>query len=143
MVFNSLGIGCSRERAGVFYGSEDAVQIYSAVTGLEVSAKGLQEVGARSFNLLKALNLREGFTRKDDRFPDRWFDPVTRHGEITYLEDYFGERLSKEDCERILDEYYEENGWDIKNGIPTKKKLIEVGLEDIAEDLEKSGLLRN
>jgi aldehyde:ferredoxin oxidoreductase len=141
VVFNSLGLGCSRERAGVFYGTVDAMEIYAAVTGSEISVAGLQEVGARSFNLLKALNLREGFTRKDDRFPDRWFEPVMRHGQVTYLEDFFGKRLTKEDCERILDDYYEESGWDLKLGAPTKKKLIEVGLGDVAEDLERSGFL--
>lgn len=141
VVFNSMGLGCSRERAGIFYGTEDAIEIYSAVTGLEVSVGGLQEVGTRSFNLLKALNLREGFTRKDDRFPDRWFEPVMRHGKVTQLEDFFGEPLTRQDCEKILDDYYEESGWDIELGAPTKNKLIEVGLKDIAEDLAGSGLL--
>jgi aldehyde:ferredoxin oxidoreductase len=141
MVFNSLGIGCSRERGGISYGTEEAIEIYSAVTGFELTVGELQGVGARSVNLLKALNLREGFTRKDDRFPDRWFEPVLRHGEVTQLEDFFGERLTKDDCERMLDEYYEESGWDVKLGAPGKKKLMMVGLGDIAEDLERSGLL--
>lgn len=141
MIFNSLGIGCSRERAGISYGTDDALEIYAAVTGLEASVQELQEVGARSFNLLKALNLREGFTRQEDRFPDRWFEPVMRHGQVTELQDFFGEPLTRQDCEKILDDYYEENGWDLKAGAPTKKKLIEVGLPDVAEDLEKAGLL--
>lgn len=138
LIFNSLGIGCGRERGGASYGMKDAAEIYSAATGLETSANELLEIANRSYNLLKALNLREGFTRKDDKFPDRWFDPVIRHGEKTYLEDYFGRRLTREDCEKILDDYYDESGWDIRLGIPTRKKLIEVGLEDIAEDLAKS-----
>jgi aldehyde:ferredoxin oxidoreductase len=142
LIFNSLGIGCERERGGTFFSIDDAIEIYGAVTGMEISAPGLHEIATRSYNLLKALNVREGFTRKDDKFPDRWFEPVIRHGEKTPLEDYFGKPLTREDCEGILDDFYDESGWDIKSGIPTKKRLIEVGLEDIAEDMEKSGFLR-
>lgn len=141
LLINSLGIGCSRERAGTFFTIEDMIEIYTAVTGLKTSAEELHEVATRSYNLLKALNVREGFTRKDDKFPERWFEPVIRHGATVYLEDYFKKRLTREDCEKILDEFYEESGWDVKLGIPTKKRLIEVGLRDITEDLEKSGFL--
>jgi aldehyde:ferredoxin oxidoreductase len=141
LIFNSLGIGCERERGGTFFSIDDAVEIYRAVTSMEISAPELHEVATRSYNLLKALNVREGFTRKDDKFPERWFEPVTRHGETVYLEDYFKKRLTREDCEKILDEFYEESGWDVKLGIPTKKRLIEVGLPDIAEDLERCGYL--
>ncbi|NSW92246.1 MAG: hypothetical protein HPY74_16510 [Firmicutes bacterium] len=38
----------------------------------------------------------------------------------------------------MLDEYYAERGWD-KNGIPTKEKLAELGLEDVIKDLERQG----
>ena len=135
LLFNSLGIGCSRARGGHLYGIDDAIKIYYASTGIEVSKNYLFDVASRSFNLLKALNFREGFTRKDDKFPERWFEPVTRHGKKTELEDYFGKKLNKADCEVILDEYYEENGWNIQNGSPDRKRLIEVGLEDVANDL--------
>jgi aldehyde:ferredoxin oxidoreductase len=141
LLFNSLGIGCSRERSGNLYSLDDAIAIYKAVTGFETTAGELHEIASRSFNMLKVLNLREGFTRKEDRFPDRWFEPVIRHGEVTYLEDYFGKKLTREDCEGTLDDYYDESGWDIRLGIPTKKRLTELGLGDIAEDLEKSGFL--
>jgi aldehyde:ferredoxin oxidoreductase len=34
-----------------------------------------------------------------------------------------------------LDEYYRARGWDVKTGIPTKAKLHELGLDDVAKDL--------
>jgi aldehyde:ferredoxin oxidoreductase len=37
----------------------------------------------------------------------------------------------------MLDDYYDERGWDIQNGIPTREKLVELGLEDFAEVLPK------
>ena len=53
-----------------------------------------------------------------------------------YLTDWFGRRLTKEELEGILDNYYEERGWDIQKGVPTKKKLAELGLEEYAEIVE-------
>jgi aldehyde:ferredoxin oxidoreductase len=41
----------------------------------------------------------------------------------------------------MLDEYYEERGWDIKTGIPTREKLEELDLGDVAEDLHKQGFI--
>ena len=34
-----------------------------------------------------------------------------------------------------------EGGWELERGIPTREKLVELGLADIAEDLEKAGIL--
>jgi aldehyde:ferredoxin oxidoreductase len=38
---------------------------------------------------------------------------------------------------RMLDEFYELKGWDKRTGIPTKEKLLRMGLEDVAVVLEK------
>jgi aldehyde:ferredoxin oxidoreductase len=44
--------------------------------------------------------------------------------------DYFNTKvIEKADAERILDDYYDERGWDIDNGTPTQGKLKELGLE--------------
>jgi aldehyde:ferredoxin oxidoreductase len=140
---DAVGSSCIRMRAGLYYDTQTTAEIYSAVTGLETTAGDLLKVGERAQVMYKLLNLREGFTRKDDKFPDRWFEPlVGLNGEEIFLENYFRNLLSREDCERILDDYYDELGWDVKLGIPTKKRIIEVGLGDIAEDMEKSGYLR-
>ena len=39
--------------------------------------------------------------------------------------------------EKIYDEYYADRGGDVEKGIPTKEKLMELGLEDIAQRLWK------
>jgi aldehyde:ferredoxin oxidoreductase len=142
LLYNTLGLGCRAGRGkknADFYDMSMAVNIYAAVTGLETSAGELLEVATRSTNMLKVLNLREGFTRKDDKWPDRWFDPVERHGKLEYLEDYWQKPLTRQDCEKMLDEYYEECGWDINTGAPARERLIAVGLGDIAEDLQNQG----
>jgi len=43
------------------------------------------------------------------------------------------------DYNEFLDDFYDERGWDVEKGIPSKKKLVELGLADVAADLEKIG----
>ena len=56
----------------------------------------------------------------------------------SYLTDWFGKRLRREDIEGMLDNYYEERGWDIQKGVPTKEKLIELGLEEFVKIVESA-----
>ena len=140
---NALGLGCLRGRVDNFFKGEDWTEIYSAVTGFEVSLEELREAARRNYTLYKALNVRAGFSRKDDIFPERWFEPLQTSDRGTMvLCDYFGNPLSREDCERLLDDYYDERGWDIKTGIPTEKTLKELGLEDVAKDLKGRGIMK-
>jgi aldehyde:ferredoxin oxidoreductase len=128
---NSLGINCIRNRVDKHYDMDTYVELYTAVTGFESTGAELWRKGEMAFNLLKMLNVREGYDRKDDVFPDRWFEPLIVGGKEHYIEDYFGNRLTKEDCYKLLDEYYDERGWDAERGIPTKYKLMSLGLGDI------------
>lgn len=47
-----------------------------------------------------------------------------------------GKILSLEKINLMLDEYYEACGWD-KNGNPTEVLLLDLGLDDVIEDLKK------
>jgi aldehyde:ferredoxin oxidoreductase len=87
--------------------------------------------------------VRLGFSRKDDIFPERWFETLqtSDRGNLV-LCDYFGKPLSRKDCEKLLDDYYEERGWDIKTGIPREESLVNTGLEEIAKDLRKRGFIQ-
>ena len=42
---------------------------------------------------------------------------------------------------KLLDEYYELSGWDKERGIPAKGKLIELGLDYVADELSGLGLI--
>lgn len=53
-------------------------------------------------------------------------------------QEYSTRKRSLSVLDLMLDEYYAERGWD-KNGIPTKEKLAELGLEDVIKDLERQG----
>ena len=138
-ILDIMGI-CFRMPCSSLYNVGTITELYSAATGIAKSPEELLKDAERAFNLAKALNVREGFTRKDDRFPDRWFEPLKRpdRGEELVLMDYFGKkRITREDTEQMLSDYYDEHGWDVEKGIPTKEKLIELGLEKAAEELAK------
>jgi aldehyde:ferredoxin oxidoreductase len=103
-------------------------------TGIEEfkDPKYLWLVGERVYNLEKAINVREGVgTREYDTLPERILkEPVPRppaKGQIFELD-------------KLLDDYYKVRGWDVKTGLPTRKKLEELGLKDVAETLEKLGI---
>jgi len=132
-VYNSLGT-CIIHALWGFLGIkylnlELIAQIYSAATGIEMNARELKKRGERVFNLYKLLNVREGFSRKDDRCSKIWLTPRKTPDGISALMDYHGEKqISKSDIEKLLNDYYEERGWELKSGTPTRQKLVELGL---------------
>jgi aldehyde:ferredoxin oxidoreductase len=139
---NSVGMGCLRGRVDNFLKGEDWSEAYLAVTGFETSLAELRTAIRRCYNLYKALNVRAGFSRKDDVFPDRWFEPLETPDRGTMvLCDYFGTPLSREDCNKLLNDYYDERGWDIETGIPTEETLVESDLQDVFRDLHKRGFI--
>jgi aldehyde:ferredoxin oxidoreductase len=53
-----------------------------------------------------------------------------------------GGKMDEEKYNRMLNEYYDLCGWDREISLPTRKALIDLGLEYIAKDLEKMRNLR-
>ncbi|MEW6440841.1 MAG: aldehyde ferredoxin oxidoreductase N-terminal domain-containing protein [bacterium] len=105
-------------------------ELYSAATGIETSAEELKLRAERVFNLYKMLNVREGFGRTEDAFPEVWLKPLAAPDGELALTDYYGKRrITAQDLERLLDDYYDERGWDVRAGTPTSRKLRELGLE--------------
>jgi aldehyde:ferredoxin oxidoreductase len=127
-------------------------QVYSAVTGNEMDEEALNRVGERIFNLQRAVRVREGLRgRQDDWIPEAYFTvPLKmfvanpeclvpgRDGEVTSRK---GEVVDRDKFEEMKTEYYRLRGWDTETGLQTKKKLEELGLSDIAGELEKGGFL--
>jgi aldehyde:ferredoxin oxidoreductase len=109
---------------------------------LETSPEELARCGERAWNLHRAWSVRDGFTREDDRFPDKWFEPLTApDGSELRLRHYFGQPIDPAGAEALLDDYYDERGWDREAGIPTREKLLELRLGTVAADLEERGVL--
>ena len=139
-ILDCLGI-CARPFVGMFCYKPILAELYSAATGIERSHDDLLSVAEKVWNMVKVVNLREGYTRKDDAMPDRIFNEPLKFGDKEYvLSDYFRSHpISREEWEWLLDGYYDERGWDLERGWPTKAKLAELGLKDIADDLMRNG----
>ncbi len=130
-LMNCLGI-CTEAQLNQFYTLADCARIFSAVTGVPLAPEEMQSAGERVWTLLKMLNVREGFSRKDDRFPECWLDPLGNESEALFLTDNRGNQLGEEDLRTLLDGYYEEHGWDVPQGIPTLERLAELGLRYVS-----------
>ncbi len=110
------------------------VRLISAVTGWETSLWEILKLGERAVNMLRAFNIREGFTAKDDRIPQRMFEPM-RSGPRE------GAKVSREGLKEALSLYYRMAGWNPETGTPTEEKLVELDLLWIVDELKKYGKL--
>lgn len=117
----SLGI-CARAQINRFYNASLCAELYEAVTGIKTDLEGLRQRVDRVWTLLRMANVREGLTRKDDALPEKWFEEPG-------FQDYLTEKPARrEDLEQMIEDYYDEWGWDAKTGIPTTDVLKKLGL---------------
>jgi len=97
--------------------------IISAATGFDIDKDELwNKITRRNRTLIRAINVRKGLRRKDDKPP----------------QDHWKKRFPEHEA-KLLDEYYKFKGWN-DQGIPTKEHLEELGLGYVGEDLEKRGI---
>jgi benzoyl-CoA reductase subunit BamB len=100
-------------------------QFISAGTGFDMDEGAVWQAATRNRTLLRAINVRRGMRRADDKPP----------------EDHWKKRFPDLEA-KLLDEYYRKKGWD-SQGIPTKASLHELSLGDVAGDLEQRGIISN
>ncbi|MFX0077516.1 MAG: aldehyde ferredoxin oxidoreductase C-terminal domain-containing protein, partial [Candidatus Hermodarchaeota archaeon] len=128
-ILTSLGL-CARAQINRFYGLESVTKFYNVVTGFNINTEDLRVAAERTWNLIKLMNIKEGFSRKNDSFPKEWFKPLQFGNNVFKFLDFFGETIITPDlANKLLDDYYNERGWDGIDGNPTKKKIKELGLE--------------
>ncbi|MBD3195168.1 MAG: hypothetical protein GF317_08945, partial [Candidatus Lokiarchaeota archaeon] len=100
-----------------------------AITGLEFTKEDIREAAERTWNLLKLLNAKEDFSRKDDKFPSEWFKSLKYGDNLLEFKYFSGDVLiTKKIAEKLLDDYYNERGWKISNGLPKNKKITQLNL---------------
>jgi aldehyde:ferredoxin oxidoreductase len=129
--YDSL-IVCGFPAAFGWMSPEVYAQLLSAATGIEAFAdvSYLIKTGERIYNMERAFNAREGFVRKDDFVPERFIKEPVANGPSK------GQVF---EMDVLLDDYYRARGWDLKTGTPTQKKLEELSLKSVAEELKKMG----
>jgi aldehyde:ferredoxin oxidoreductase len=103
-------------------------KFFTAVTGYKIKANEVITFGERIVNLARAFNVREGLTRKDDTLPERFLKVPMPDGAAK------GEII---ELEPMVDRYYELRGWDKDKGFQTEKKLLELKMNDVADELKK------
>ncbi len=52
--------------------------LYSALTGIEITPAQLMKAAERSWSVSKHLKVRAGFGKRDDQLPGIWFKPLIR-----------------------------------------------------------------
>jgi len=102
-------------------------KLFSAVTGIDMTGAELDWAGDRIYNLERAIMVREGRNRKDDEQVIPYFKKPDRQG-IGLDEVKFG---------ALMDEFCDLRGWDRLTCWPTRRKLEELQLKDVADTLDK------
>jgi len=100
------------------------------VTGFGYSFEELRDVAERILDLERVFNILAGHRRKDDNLPRRFLEEPIPEGVSK------GMHTDEPTLNKMLDEFYPLKGWDKVTGIPTREKLVRVGLEDVAEKLK-------
>jgi len=103
---------------------KEFAKLIQLASGMELTKAQLMEIGERIYTIERMFNIREGFTRKDDALPERYFKEPTPIG----LPIVKGKKIDKDKFEKMLDEYYALHGWD-ENGFPKKETLERLALD--------------
>jgi aldehyde:ferredoxin oxidoreductase len=128
-------------RADGMEGTAFEYHLFTATTGSTMSEEEFDRCGERICNLERALQIRDADrTREDD-------EVIIPH--FVDQEDFLVNPLigkpQKGDADKLralMDEFYVLRGWDVETGRPTPAKLGELGLEDVADTLVESELIR-
>jgi aldehyde:ferredoxin oxidoreductase len=86
-------------------------------------------IGERIYNIERAFNVREGLDRRADVLPERLLKEKLASGPSQ------GHVV---ELEQMLEDYYRIRGWD-SNGVPTREKLRELGLDHVVDELSNLG----
>jgi aldehyde:ferredoxin oxidoreductase len=108
-----------------------AVRCLNVATGMNMTLEEARTAAERIWNLIRAFAVREGYRREHDQLPPRFLEEPIKTGPSS------GMAITRQMLDDLLDQYYEFRGWDKTTGIPTRERLMQLGLEDIARDMEQ------
>ena len=126
-------VGCRFPWIEVGFNLEWYPKYFAAVTGVKWTLDDFWNAADRVYSLVRSYAVRESngdWDRDMDQPPARWFKESLSCGPLT------GSKLDKDGFEKMLSWYYQKRGWD-EQGIPTKKRLIDHGLEWVIPELEE------
>ena len=115
---------CKNAKGTLYKKLEEMAKLYTLVTGIEMTVEQLGTAAERIITLAKLINVREGFSRKDDTLPWKVMNqPITDEGPAK------GAVVTQEELDLLLDDYYQARGWNVE-GIPTKDTLNQLDLQE-------------
>lgn len=103
------------------YDDGQSLEIVNAVTGWGATPEELVTAAHRGVTLARLFNLREGFTRAQDILPQRFSEDLPKHP-----------GLPEELQDRIVTDYYVEQGWDPETGVPLPETILALEIEEDA-----------
>ena len=119
---------------------EDLPPLIEAATGISFTIEELEQCAERVRIIQRSFNHMLGLDRKDDYPPQHTFESPMKLNlqgqEIPLL-------LEKQKYDEVLTEFYRLAGYDEKTGMPTRATLKKLGLNNVARDLKKRGILPN
>ena len=102
---------------------EESAQVYTMITGWEMTPEMLRQAGERINNLKKLFNIREGWRRADDTLPPRVLQEKLPDGVAA------GVGLTRAELDYMIAGYYQSRGW-TEDGLIPDSKLKELGLRE-------------
>ena len=112
---------------------EESAQVYTMITGWDMSLDELKQAGERIHNLKKLFNIREGWSRRDDALPPRTLQEPLPTGVVA------GVGLTQEELDYMIAGYYQARGWNDDGSVPDTK-LAELGLLDLLPESSGVGI---
>ena len=108
-------------------------EMYAAATGYPMTEPELNDAAMRSKLLFRAILIRNhGRTRKQE------MEAIWR---VLSIPDSWNEVADWQEWNEMVDLYYEARGWDLETGWPYRETYEKYGLADVADEMERLGLL--
>ncbi|MCP4133526.1 MAG: aldehyde ferredoxin oxidoreductase family protein [bacterium] len=101
---------------------EEYARAFTGVTGVEITSLDLQKAGERIYYNERIMNAENGFTKKDDDLPERFFTEPGSSGDGITIPP-----INREEFLQARGNYYKVRGLD-EDGMPTPEKCEELGL---------------
>ncbi len=127
-------------------------KFFNAVTGKSMTFEEGMETGRKIWNLDRSIWVLQGRHRDMENFTDYNYEVGAVPGYTTYEVPYVvpvfendtwsyksvaGRKLDRAKVDEWKTNFYRVEGWDVKTGWPTRKTLEELGLPQVADELEK------
>ena len=105
------------------------VELINGVTGFGLDFDGMLKIGERINAIRQCFNVREGLKPSDFKLPHRLKgSPPLKRGVLKGI---------TIDIDTLKKRYFEYVDWDLETGLPSKDKIVDLGLEKLLGDLYK------